>query len=778
MRRGHPSWPVVVAAAFVVPVQPARAETLLEAGSAGAVRPVADVSGPLPVSVRINGIEATAPCLVVEIGRALFLRTSDLAAWGIIADRSARLTEVGGETYADAATLTGLSAQLDPGRSTVSIDADPQVYPALVLGPAEPDLPVGKAITVAYLDYDLSITSWDGAVGGSAFLNPGLSGNWGVFDTTLLASSGNGLVRLDSAFIRDLPDRRARLVVGDTLSAGSGWSQPLRFAGVRFGTDFALDPGLDSRPYIALSGSTTLPSTVSLISAALRDSKTIGPGAFRYDFRPQIDGLGEVTMTVRDVAGNERAIKRRFYSSGRLLRPGLWDYSFEAGMLRRGYGQRSFDYGSAYAALGARTGVSNRITLGARLEATRSAAAGGLDAAAVIGSLGEIALSVAGSRDATGSGLAYRAGFQRVSSAVSLSASYYHADGDFRQPGDGAPREGPIEEWALGSNLSLGQAGSVNFGWVDSRRSGARTRVVSSAWSGNLGPGYVALGGQYLATPDSETLGLFATLSMPLGQRRQVSLDAGSDHLLARLQRAAPDGQGLEYHAAAGKEFRPDGTWLEGGATLNTRAGSLSVDAVRRRGSTGLRARAAGAVVLAGGQLRATPRLEYGMVLVSLDSDATVTLSLENRPVAATVGAGKTALVTGLQPYAANHLSIDRDALPITQADNLDDQVVVPGWRKAVRAQFGTVARRPLRLRVVDEGGTALPAGLDVVAPKGEPGVTGNDGEVFLADAQSAFALRIGGANGCTVNVEPGVGDGLSEATPAVCHPIPAKERR
>ena len=102
-------------------------------------------------------------------------------------------------------------------------------------------------------------------------------------------------------------------------------------------------------------------------------------------------------------------------------------------------------------------------------------------------------------------------------------------------------------------------------------------------------------------------------------------------------------------------------------------------------------------------EARGSPLLdECAFAVVDVSADQDVTVFFENRPVAGRAGSGRSAIVAGLQPYAANRIAIDLDALPIDTLVTAAEQVVVPGYRQAVRVSFGGPAARPLTLRLVD----------------------------------------------------------------------------
>jgi outer membrane usher protein len=185
------------------------------------------------------------------------------------------------------------------------------------------------------------------------------------------------------------------------------------------------------------------------------------------------------------------------------------------------------------------------------------------------------------------------------------------------------------------------------------------------------------------------------------------------------------------------------------------------------------RVEARGALVATGGLLMATPSVDDGLAIVEVPGGERIPVFLENQPVAARAGGGRPAIVTGLQPYVANRISVDPEALPITGELGGVEQVVAPGWRQAARVVFGAREVHPARLRLVDENGSTLPLGLVVSLGSGEePTVTGYDGEVFLNDFEPGAPLVVqrSGVPACRAVLPAAmVQDPLARATQVIC---------
>ena len=101
-----------------------------------------------------------------------------------------------------------------------------------------------------------------------------------------------------------------------------------------------------------------------------REARSVPPGPFALESLPVVTGAGEVQLRVTDLLGREQLITQSYYVSSRLLKPGLHDFGYELGALRRDYGRESFDYGDGLPA--PRTATASPIGLPARRMASCS----------------------------------------------------------------------------------------------------------------------------------------------------------------------------------------------------------------------------------------------------------------------------------------------------------------------------------------------------------------------------------------------------------------------
>jgi outer membrane usher protein len=168
------------------------------------------------------------------------------------------------------------------------------------------------------------------------------------------------------------------------------------FAGLQYATNFGTQPGFITYPLNSLSGQTALPSVVNVyVNNVLTATARVPQGPFTLNNLPSINGRGEIRLMVRDLLGREQAIVQSLYGSTLLLRPGLNDFSFQAGTLRENYGITSNDYGRGFASGVWRRGVTAELTTETGMESARGRRAVGLGTTWLAGGYGEFSASFA-----------------------------------------------------------------------------------------------------------------------------------------------------------------------------------------------------------------------------------------------------------------------------------------------------------------------------------------------------------------------------------------------
>src|SRR5688500_15293324 len=108
-----------------------------------------------------------------------------------------------------------------------------------------------------------------------------------------------GVTRLDTTLSRDVPLSRTTVRLGDSIAVGGALASPVRFGGLQYATNFAVDPTFVTFPLPAIGGLARQDSVVDLfIDDLRRDRRSVPPGPFSIDNLPVVTGAGEVQLRV------------------------------------------------------------------------------------------------------------------------------------------------------------------------------------------------------------------------------------------------------------------------------------------------------------------------------------------------------------------------------------------------------------------------------------------------------------------------------------------------
>lgn len=620
------------------------------------------------------------------------------------------------------------------------------------------------------LNYGLIGTAeHDFDLGGTAFALDGtaearLGTGWGVLTSSAVGGLSTGgrdprLVRLDSVWRTVDADDAIVYRAGDAVSGALSWTSAWRLGGVQVARDFGVRPDLVTTSSPDLGGTAAVPSTLDLYVDNIRIfSGEVPAGPFDFVGLPQIGAGGQARVVLKDATGQQVVTERPYYYTPGLLRDGLFSFSAEAGFPRRAYGTDSFDYAPDLAASASlRWGATPWLTAETHAEGTRGLANGGFGFIMGLGPFGRISGSASASRfdDATGAKLT--ADYQVSWRGVSLYAGTERTLGDWQTVASvAAGRESgtaPISTTANAiDRLSLTlpllfdpSAISVAYTRVDASDD-RDSELVTVSWSRTLF-GDVSLyftGYEDLAQPDN--YGAFAGLSIPLGDQVSAGADVattvGDTSFGATLGQPLGRAQGDWGWTLRARETLGGDPQRFAGVDYRSAVGTLGAT-VAQSGDIGRATLSVdGAVVVAGGGVFLADRIEDAFAVVSGAGPGTAIL-LDTVPIA-TADSGGRALVTDLDAFRDNVLTLDPTNLPLDQQPTSTEATVVPGDRAGVVVDFGVQHIDGAVVVLTGADGAMLPVGARVTLDAtGETTVVGYDGRAWITGLAAGNTVTV-----------------------------------
>lgn len=662
-------------------------------------------------------------------------------------------------------SVPGIRYAYDASSQSVDIQVPVSLLKPQLVRPnkREPAAPGGKQDVGLVTNYVLSFSSsqnWQGLYdfqfgepSVSVALDTRMYGPHGTLATSALLGSALGsessAVRLDTAWTINHPENLVSWQFGDLISRGLTWTRPVRLAGVQLRRNFNLRPDLVTSPYFSYDGTAAVPSTVDVfINSAKAASAAVKPGRFVVRDIPTITGPGTATIRIRDATGREVTHKTQFIASPEQLRGGLYDYSVEAGFVRRNYGRFSNDYyddpvGSATI----RYGFSNSITFEAHAEGGSGLINGGVGAVATLFNRCILSWSASMSSYAGQMGGDFTVGLETSIAGARVRISSQRTIGDYQDlasvadrwgydrtlpfAGYGLPRASDIASVAF-PIASLDATASLNF----IRRvnyEGQSANIIAAQLSKSVAS-YASLHLTALHDWSDDASVISLGLSMPLG---------GSTHALVGYTH---DGAGSGVTASYAKvATREPGSFGWRATVTERRVPSRKVNvtyqhdvaraefgAFQYGSDVALRGSVQGSVVATSRGIFLANTIDDAFAVVDV-GEPNVTVLVENQPVART-NANGVALVPQLRSYQRNKVSIDPDTLPAYVEAPEVTRNVTPRDRSGTTVELR--AERPKGAAVVifrDAKHKFIPAGSEGIEHvSGRQFVVGYDGQAYL----------------------------------------------
>jgi outer membrane usher protein len=750
----------------------------------GAAPVSADDSRPLQLEVYVNGATTNVIAAFVQL------------EGGRMAARRSELTEVGIKTPAGGAgdlvtlnDLSGLEYRYDEAKQAIFFTLSDErrvthVYDARA-GASARAQPTGSDFG-SVVNYTLFAQSsktadagYTGFSGANGTFDARMFGPLGTFNQTGIvgttAASDFNALRLDTTWSYSDPASLVTYRAGDAISGGLAWTRPIRFGGVQVQRNFTLRPDLVTMPLPLISGSAAVPSTLDVyLGNAKTYSQEIAPGPYQITNVPMLSGAGTARIVVRDAAGREVETVLPFFTTPRLLKEGVWDFSVEAGLPRLRYGIESSTY--AEDPIGSATlrgGLHDGLTLEAHAEGSGDLLNGG---AGVLGRMGMFGvISVAGSASHYGGADGFQSylAFDTQFGSVTVHASSQRTFGTYQDLASVSARYLPLPL----ANFGVSSAGSfglplatdasapkvldtISFGFplpFDKSRlglsylhlvqnSGARSDIINLTYSRPLPYNASFYVTAFTDVSDRSNAGIFVGLSVPLEGLATASTGVSR----------TPTGSNVTFDAAKSMQPEPGNYgWRvrdsEGaipvrmaGASYRSSIGQIEGNVEQVGNNATAWVQADGAVAMMGGGVFLSNRINDAFAVVNAGAP-NVEVLYENRPAGTTDSQGRL-LIPNLRSHQSNNIAIDPRGLPLEADAPRTQSAVVPADRTGVVVDFGVRSEVHAAVAIFtgSDGAFLAPGATGRLEGSGETFVVGYDGRAYIKGLAANNTVAIG----------------------------------
>ncbi len=641
--------------------------------------------------------------------------------------------------------------------------------------------------------------------GASATLDGRISTPMGVISQTGIVgsniASSRKALRLDTNWTWSDPRSLITYRAGDTISSGLAWTRPVRMGGAQIQRNFGLRPDLVTLPLPSLGGTAAVPSTLDVyVNNVKTFTQQVDEGPYRVNSLPLV-GSGTAKIVVRDSTGRETQQESAFFTSPLLLRPGLFDFSVEAGLARRSYGVESNDYARGLiGSASARRGLAQWLTIEGHLEGGPKFVNAGAGLVVRVFDRGVVNLAASASRSAGANGGQLYGSFETRLGPVTVSGASQRSFGRYEDLASltavNAPKTigGSVADGGVGAFAELisirpmraldrialsfptpFDSSSVSLAFtrmVTAERK--RTTIASASWSrpGPWGSSMFATG--YVSVAGAREAGVFAGFAMPIGKDAYgaASVSTVNGRVTTQLEAAKSLGQTPGDYGWRLRDVEgANGGLREAGGAYRSQWARVEANVGQERKTARASLEVEGAVAAIGGGVFAANCIGDAFAVIDAGAPG-VEVKAENRAIGRTDSRGKL-LVPTLRAYERNAISIDPRSLPVDADAARTQATVTPAGRSGVVVDFGVKTDvQGAVVVVVDAAGKPLRAGSHARLEGAQaPLVVGYEGRVYVTGLGPRNRLRVAqGAGECAADFAYARGAGPQPVIgPVVC---------
>ncbi len=663
-----------------------------------------------------------------------------------------------------------IACHFDDAAEALNISAPPEAFtPTITDALQAPATHAQHAEPGFLLNHDFQLTRAGTTTAVSGFAETSVFNRWGVLDAHFAAQNvfagSPSLARVDTAFIRDFPERLATLSLGDSITAGGIWARPVHFAGIRWASKFSTQPEFTSVSLPTLDGQVAEPSTIDVyVNGQKTLHQPIDPGPFSIHNVPVVTGQGDLQMVVTDILGRQQVVTRAYITTSELLRPGVSDYAFEAGTLRQASLLRS-SYSSAFLSASDRRGLTQKLTVNGHAEVlgAQQTLGGGVDYAWM--PLGLVSLGGAASHSQGGGAMVY-AQLEHRQRALGFSGQVQLASSNFRQLGMATGERAAAFQLQAQVTHSVGNRGSVGLGYLARHTRSClvscsqlpdqpNLSAITASSSIRVGS-HTFLSASANYSPDFKPhTTMTVSLVVPLGRQKAFSSQTTfqGSHPSSTAEFAKQLGSGTDYGYRV-RTSTNDPTQIDSSFSYQNDRGAYEMQASQGSSGSSWRLHEMGGLAWMRRYIVLSRTLGDSFAVVQVPGTPGVRVFANNQLIGTTDRRGLVVVPT-LVPYFRNTVRLDDSGIGLDRELELSDRLAVPMFRSGLFIKFQAEALQGALLRLVTRDGSPVPLGALVsVNGSAEVAQVALRGEAYLEHVTFPLHLRVQWSGGnCEVRL-------------------------
>lgn len=643
----------------------------------------------------LNGEDKGEFFMVLAEDNAVWIRRDDLKKAGLV-DGLGTDIEFDGERYVSLSSIPDLIFRINQEEASLEVTAasrlfNKQIVDASVKRPY--NLETAGDIS-GFLNYYGDYSRFDRfeLINVSGELGLGMADYFGrsTFTYSKTEDSEKAVRLMSDLTITDREDLRT-ITAGDISATSGPYGTTTLLGGIQASKNFSLSPYYVKYPSLNLGGIIDTPSEVEVyLDNVLARIENLSPGEFEFNDLPPTGGAGSARIVMRDIYGRERTISTSYYSTDRLLKKGLHEYSYSMGFARENFGQKNFDYGRPAFLAYHDYGISNNLKIGYSAEASRDIMNIGFRGAALIPQSGVLNTAITSSSYRGVSGTSWVVGYSYISRNINIMFSLQSASREY-------------------SNLSLKTSddkakvlfsNSIGFGWdktgfltaaytyyntYEAGKISMFTASYNKALTKDISFFMTAGRKKEDETKDEIMLGLRMYLGSSISGALSYTGSKDSDVKRASIQKSPPTGTGFGYNANL--ETTRSRNNIDGDLKYENRYGMYGLDVSDREGSRGYSVSYAGGMGYIGRSVFFSRPVTDSFAKVKVGNLEGVRVYSYNNEIGRTNENGEI-IIPNLQSFNENRIDIESEDIPINYSISSLTRHITPPYRSGAAVEF------------------------------------------------------------------------------------------
>ncbi len=511
-----------------------------------------------------------------------------------------------------------------------------------------------------------------------------------TFNYTKTEDAVNAVRLISDLTITDRKDLWT-ITVGD-INASSGPSGTTKLlGGIQVSKNYSLSPYFIKYPSLNLSGTVDTPSEAEVyLNDILAKRESLSPREFEFNDLPPTGGSGTARIVIHDIYGRERTISTSYYSTDRLLKKGIHEYSYNVGFARENFGQENFDYGEPAFLAYHDFGLSNSLKIGYSAEASKDLLNIGARSSVLISQAGVLNAAIGSSSYRGVSGVSGALGYSYLSRNINIMVSLQSASGEYSnlliKPSDDKAK------FLISNSIGFGwsKTGFITaaYTYLNAFEAGKTTRFSVSynkALTKDTSFFMTASKTKAVETKNEIMLGLRMYLGGKISGAVSYSGSEGSDIKKASIQKSPPTGTGFGFNANV--ENTRSRNNIEGNLNYQNRYGMYGMDLSDRDGAAGYRVSYAGGMGYIGRSVFFSRPITDSFAKVRVGDLEDVRVYSYNNEIGRTNKNGEV-IIPNLQSFNENRIDIEAEDIPINYSITALTRRITPPFRNGSVVEF------------------------------------------------------------------------------------------